>query len=262
MSCNSCSNITLPGVVGPAGAPGAPGTNGNGIVSVSFQSTTNPGGTPAVAGYTDTYRITYTDAPTFDYDIVNGTNGTFGVNGTTLLKSITTEQVVTASSYASGNVFSHTVPLNTLDANEDTLSFEGLVLNTKDDASLVGVNITFASTDLILAWVSGFPSYPNIEVLGEEAYKIKVDIVRVSNTTVKIEVELNMLAYVLGTYAESYLAYNSNTASNRYIKRMGQTITGLDLATTAYDFDVNLQTNSASRPTKLVQGKLILLNKG
>ena len=25
MSCNSCSNITLPGVVGPAGAPGASG---------------------------------------------------------------------------------------------------------------------------------------------------------------------------------------------------------------------------------------------
>jgi len=78
MSCNSCSNITLPGVAGPAGAPGAPGTNGNGIVSVSFQSTTNPGGTPAVAGYTDTYRITYTDATTFDYDIVNGTDGTDG----------------------------------------------------------------------------------------------------------------------------------------------------------------------------------------
>ena len=81
MSCNSCSNITLPGVSGPAGSPGAagsPGTNGNGIVSVSFQSTTNPGGTPAVAGYTDTYRITYTDATTFDYDIVNGTDGTDG----------------------------------------------------------------------------------------------------------------------------------------------------------------------------------------
>jgi len=76
MSCNSCSNITLPGVVGPAGAPGAAG---NGIVSVSFQSTTNPGGTPAVAGYTDTYRITYTDATTFDYDIVNGTNGQDGI---------------------------------------------------------------------------------------------------------------------------------------------------------------------------------------
>jgi len=29
MSCNSCSNVTLPGVVGPAGAAGANGLNGN-----------------------------------------------------------------------------------------------------------------------------------------------------------------------------------------------------------------------------------------
>jgi hypothetical protein len=29
MSCNSCSNVTLPGVVGPAGAAGADGLNGN-----------------------------------------------------------------------------------------------------------------------------------------------------------------------------------------------------------------------------------------
>jgi hypothetical protein len=34
MSCNSCSNITLPGVAGPAGAAGAAGAAGNGIASV------------------------------------------------------------------------------------------------------------------------------------------------------------------------------------------------------------------------------------
>ena len=44
MSCNSCSNITLPGVVGPAGAvgdAGAPGVDGNGIVSTSWTSNSN-----------------------------------------------------------------------------------------------------------------------------------------------------------------------------------------------------------------------------
>jgi hypothetical protein len=133
MSCNSCSNVTLPGVAGPAGAPGAAGADGNGIVSVSFQSTTNPGGIPTVAGYTDTYRITYTDATTFDYNIVNGTVGSDGTNGTTLLKSITSEVETDLPGYSS--VFSHSVVANTLSADEDTLKFEGVVLNTFADLS-------------------------------------------------------------------------------------------------------------------------------
>lgn len=189
----------------------------------------------------------------------NGSNGSDGVNGTTLLKSITAEQVVTASSYASGNVFSHTVPLNTLDTNEDTLSFEGLVFNTNSEDSLTGVNITFATTDLEIGVASGFYDFPNLEMQDIDALKIKVDIVRVSNTTVRIESEVLILGYGLGGYSISKILFN-NLHSD--IKNTSQTIVGLDLAATAYDFKVNLQTDSASRPTKLVQGKLILLNKG
>jgi hypothetical protein len=110
MSCNSCSNITLPGVVGPAGAPGAAGAAGNGIVSVSFQSTTNPGGTPAVAGYTDTYRITYTDATTFDYNIINGSVGTNGIDGVSVIEVNMTPTSTTSNSFGSGAV--QTVAIN------------------------------------------------------------------------------------------------------------------------------------------------------
>jgi hypothetical protein len=125
MSCNSCSNITLPGVAGPAGAPGAAGAAGNGIVSVSFQSTTNPGGTPAVAGYTDTYRITYTDATTFDYDIVNGTVGTNGTNGTSIIEidtalgGGTTSQTSPSSAQKSFNI-----PANTWQTDGDMVELE------------------------------------------------------------------------------------------------------------------------------------------
>ena len=51
MSCNSCSNITLPGVVGPAGAPGAAGaagaagTNGTNGTSIIEIDTALGGGT-------------------------------------------------------------------------------------------------------------------------------------------------------------------------------------------------------------------------
>jgi len=254
MSCNSCSNITLPGVPGPAGAPGAAGAAGNGIVSVSFQSTTNPLGTPAVAGYTDTYRITYTDATTFDYDIVNGTVGTNGTNGTTLLKSITSEAETALPGYTS--VFSHSVIANNLLADEDTLRFEGTVLNTVSDNSLVGVNIQFAGTSLILG-ISPIFDYPNVEVQGVLRYDILVDIVRVSSSSVRIESKFSNSTAIVN-YGGSYSAEVSGSIT---IGNSSQTITGLDLVNTAYPFEVKLRTDSALRPTKLTVGKLYLLNK-
>ncbi len=255
MSCNSCSNVTLPGVPGPAGAPGAAGAAGNGIVSVSFQSTTNPLGTPAVAGYTDTYRITYTDATTFDYNIINGSVGTDGTNGTTLLKSITSEVETALPGYSS--VFSHSVVANTLSANEDTLKFEGTVLNTFSDDSLVGLNIQFAGTSLEIGAYSPVFDFPNIEIKGINVYEILVDIVRVSSSSVRIESVVNYSESSIVDYANSY-NININRAE---IARSSQVISGLDLVGTAYPFEVKLRTDSASRPTKLTVGKLYLLNK-
>jgi hypothetical protein len=75
MSCNSCSNITLPVVPGPAGAPGAAG---NGIVSTSW--TSNSGGDPqGTQGTTDTYTITYDNATTSTFLVTNGANGQDGI---------------------------------------------------------------------------------------------------------------------------------------------------------------------------------------
>ena len=192
--------------------------------------------------------------------------GTPGASGTTLLKSITTEQVVVASSYASGNVFSHTVPLNTLNINEDTLQFKGIVLHTENDATVAGLNITFASTDLQIGFYAPYYDFPNIETQGTLAYQFVIDIVRVSNTVVRVESDVTIIedsnsSILGGSYSLGAVVHTSNNY-NRVIKRANQTISGLNLTTTAYDFKVNLQTNSASRPTKLVQGKLILLNKG
>ena len=150
MSCNSCSNITLPGVVGPAGAPGAAGAAGNGIVSVSFQSTTNPGGTPAVAGYTDTYRITYTDAPTFDYDIVNGTNGT---NGTVILYQDTTIQSPTSLGTSYSDVIgASAIPITGIGNVGDQIRVEMTVIGDiveKEDAYVnYFMQVTFGGLDV------------------------------------------------------------------------------------------------------------------
>jgi hypothetical protein len=66
------------GATGPKGNTGDTGAAGNGISSIVRISGTG------LAGSTDTYRITYTDATTQDYTVVNGTNGTNGTNGLNL----------------------------------------------------------------------------------------------------------------------------------------------------------------------------------
>lgn len=241
MACNGCNDGCFDEAVqlqmGPAGQDGADGVDGLSAYEIAVAE-----------GFVGDEAAWLAS--------LEGTNGTSGI---VLLKSITAEQEVTASSYASGNVFSHTVLLNTLDTNEDTLSFEGLVFNTDSEDSLTGVNITFAATDLEIGVASGFYDFPNLEIQDIDALKIKVDIVRVSNTTVRIESEIIILDYGFGDYSTSKVIFNSVELD---IKNTYQTIAGLNLTTTAYDFKVNLQTNSATRPTKLTQGKLILLNKG
>ena len=223
MSCNSCSNITLPGAAGPAGAPGAAGAGGN----------VGTNGTDGIDG-------------------VDGTNGT---NGTTLLKSITSEVETALPGYTS--VFLQSVLANKLSADEDTLKFEGKVLNAFSTDSLVGVNIQFAGYDLQIGAYSGVFDFPNIELKGISIYEILVDIVRVSSSSVRIESVVNYSVSSIVNYANSY---NINIDGGE-VARSSQVISGLNLVTTAYPFEVKLRTDSASRPTKLTVGKLYLLNK-
>jgi hypothetical protein len=136
------------------------------------------------------------------------------------------------------------------------LKFEGTVLNTFSDDSLVGVNIQFAGTSLEIGAFSPVFDFPNIEIKKITVYEILVDIVRVSSSSVRIESVVNYNEGPVG-YATSY---NINVQRGE-IARSYQVISGLDLVGTAYPFEVKLRTDSASRPTKLTVGKLYLLNK-
>jgi len=172
MSCNSCSNITLPGIVGPAGAPGADGADGNGIVSVSFQSTTNPGGTPAVAGYTDTYRITYTDATTFDYDIVNGTVGTNGIDGIPVLYMDTTGPNTAsnnATSLGTSTPKTSQIDGGTIGTVGDFIKVKGEVIADMADGYFSTVKVKFGTSDM-LVWFAGRST-------GGNALRFEVDLV-------------------------------------------------------------------------------------
>jgi hypothetical protein len=74
----SCKNR---GPQGKTGLTGPAGADGNGIVSITFDSTTDPGGLPGAAGATDTYRIDYTDGSFALYPVYNGADGAQGPQG-------------------------------------------------------------------------------------------------------------------------------------------------------------------------------------
>ena len=63
------TTTSIRGATGATGATGDTGATGKGISSVVLQSGTH------AAGTTDTYRITFTDATTFDFTVYNGANG-------------------------------------------------------------------------------------------------------------------------------------------------------------------------------------------
>jgi len=249
MSCNSCSNITLPGVAGPTGAVGDAGATGP---SSTITVGTVTSGTPAAV-----VDVGTPGAAQFNFTIPPGAAGPIGPNGTTLLKSITSEVETDLPGYTS--VFSHSVIADTLSANEDTLRFEGTVLNTFSDDSLVGLNIQFAGTSLEIGLFAPVFDYPNIETKSITTYEVLVDIVRVSSSSVRIESVLKYTSAVLSSYAGSYNAQSGSDIGE--VRRSSQVISGLDLVGTAYPFEVKLRTDSASRPTKLTVGKLYLLNK-
>ena len=63
------TTTSIRGATGATGATGDTGATGKGISSVVLQSGTH------AAGTTDTYRITFTDATTFDFTVYNGADG-------------------------------------------------------------------------------------------------------------------------------------------------------------------------------------------
>ena len=151
MSCNSCSNVTLPGVVGPAGSPGpngTNGTNGNGIVSTSW--TSNSGGDPqGTQGTTDTYTITYDDATTSTFLVTNGANGTNGTNGTTVIEVDFTEYIEDQNTFSSVQK-SFNVPADSWEVNGDIVELEAIFVTDDTTSGYYQVRVELGTTVVAL----------------------------------------------------------------------------------------------------------------
>ena len=102
-------------------------------------STTNPGGTYAVGGYTDTYTINYTDGSTTTFDVYNGKGiSSIGFTSTTDpggLQSQPGETDTYTINYTDGTTSTFTVVNGSLSAVTSVAGREGDVVLTEADIS-------------------------------------------------------------------------------------------------------------------------------
>jgi len=254
MSCNSCSNVTLPGVAGPAGAvgpQGAAGDDGLGFTGGSYDS-----GTGIVTFTSD-------DGLGFSTTDLRGANG---VASPALLEAATSSTEISNTSYTTAlpGASVWNVADGTLDANEDTLVLLGNVLFTQSDSVTYGLNIKFGTADIEIGYptVAAFPDF-------EGRYIVKntfsVEFTRVSNTELRVVSRIT-LYYGFGnvTFDYSNETFASMGDMPFEISNSSQSITGINLTTSGssgYDIDVRLKTSSGASPCKLTDCKLYLLSK-
>jgi len=229
MSCNSCSNITLPGVQGPQGPQGPAGTNG-----------TN--GTNGANG-------------------ADGADGADGIDGVALIYALTSPSSdVTTSGYSvPSGVSIPTIAADTLDTNEDTIRLEGIVFNTIGDV-VQGLEISISQPSLVATQLGLGIIAAELAYQGSIGYKFSVDITRVSNTSVRVKANNEVM---LNTGSPIYL-YASNYAVGYVplkIDVANQVISGTDLTGESLTIDLKLNTSNSSFPTKISDLKIFLIKK-
>lgn len=300
MSCNSCSNVTLPGVAGPQGPAGTNGTNGTDGDSIvvlkiykrsagmpsnpiggSYVFDTNTltppsGWSSGVPSGTDPCWVSHGTAS------VTGTTGTDvsitwstppviafenGADGITLLQTLTSASSdITSAAYTSALPATWGIAANTLNTNGDTLRLQAQTMITLGDP------FTRAHGLQVLVGSSNPPTQP-IEIAfpalsdylnGLYNYGCASMILEVDMIRVSsttIRMESNLRFINMHTGYSNYA--NENVVKDEYsstITNSSQVITVNDLSLNSLYMDIKLKTFN-SIPVKLLKGKLYWLNK-
>ena len=143
MSCNSCSNVTLPGVVGPAGAIGATGATGP---SSTITVGTVTSGTPAAV-----VDVGTSGAAIFDFTIPTGATGPTGPNGVSIIEIDTALGGGTTSQTSPSSAQkTFTIPANTWQNDGDMVELEIMAVGEFFDGAFPNIYhrmyITIGST--------------------------------------------------------------------------------------------------------------------
>lgn len=289
MSCNSCSNVTLPGVAGPAGAAGAPGSDGDSVVvlkiyirALSTPSTPSGGsydfsthtltapaswssGVPAGSnpcyvsnGTASVNGTTGTDSSiTWSSPVLAFQNGAPGANGVSLINTITAPVETTVAAVGSyENLASWSVPANTLKDTGDTLRLQLKVLPKKSDAEFASINIEVYGNVIELT------STPPNDFKWNSFFvnTLQIDMIRTSSSDLHIEASWTIDTISVDGYANNESI--TTTLGGLYISfhKAQQTITGLDF-TNNIPVDVQLKITNSLYPVKLLMGKLYFFKK-
>ena len=187
MSCNSCSNVTLPGVVGPAGAAGADGNDGNdglGFTGGSYDSLTG--------------IVTFTSDDGLGFSTTD-LRGADGVDGVPVLFMDTTGPNTASNNATSAGVNSIRTDLidgGTIGTVGDFIKIKGEVIADAADNYFATVRIKFGGADMFV-WYAGMK-------MGGPGLKFEVDLVvsdtdeirpHVSFTSYKVASRLNQSLY-------------------------------------------------------------------
>ena len=243
MSCNSCSNITLPGVAGPAGAVGDAGTPGATGPSSTITVGTVTSGTPAAV-----VDVGTPGAAQFNFTIPPGV-GPIGPNGTTVLEVDFTEQITAQTSYSAVQK-SFAVPADTWETVDDVVRLECLFVATDSTTGYYTIRVELDSNvvDMII-------TFNDLWLVGKQNFlHLTVDFVLSASGEVT-----PIIVSDLSTGAP-YANNQSGATPTRYIRRCSA-ITGLTTSG-ALDIDVSM-VSSAGSPynIKMFYYKLISMKK-
>ena len=301
MSCNSCSNVTLPGVAGPQGPAGTNGTNGTDGDSIvvlkiykrsagmpsnpiggSYVFDTNTltppsGWSSGVPSGTDPCWVSHGTAS------VTGTTGTDvsitwstppviafenGADGITLLQTLTSASSdITSGSYTSALPGTWGIAANTLNTNGDTLRLQAQTMITPGSGFFTaysGMQVMVGNSNPPTQAVEiGYGStYDFPNFQRQGNYSFILEVDMIRATSTTIRMESKLMIVPLDG--------NSSYAQGRVVDVSGNTIpvtnssqviTVSDLSLNSLYMDIKLNTSSASQPVKLLYGKLYWLNK-
>jgi len=141
MSCNSCSNVTLPGVVGPAGAIGATGATGPSSTITVGTVTTGAAGSPAAV-----VDVGTPGAAQFNFTIPQGIQGIQGPAGVSVIEIDTSlGGGVTSQTSPTTPQKSFNIPANTWQNDGDMVELEIMAVGESFDIGYHRIYITIGS---------------------------------------------------------------------------------------------------------------------
>ena len=242
MSCNSCSNITLPGVVGPAGAVGDAGATGP---SSTITVGTVTSGTPAAV-----VDVGTPGAAQFNFTIPPGAEGPIGPNGTTVLEVDFTEYIEDQNTFSAVSK-SFNIPTDTLEVNGDMVELEMYLISEGSDTAIYQVQVELDSNVINIT-----DTFNTIFAPGGKFFYVRLQLVLTDTDEVTPVVD----SYTAKSTSLEYAGNYSNGVAATKTMRVGNPTTGLNPAA-ILPLDVSLVSSVTGKNIKMFYYKLTSLKK-